>query len=109
MNKEALIFMLVAQIIVQTGIWLSIKDIVFSVIRLIHKYNNTDMDILFDYTKVGLFAINLGISFMIIKFTKGGAIAGASNFLASGFLYFVMMYNYWKFKRSMLKHYSSNQ
>lgn len=104
MNKEALIFMLVAQIVVQTGIWLSIKDMVFSVIKLTHKYSHTDMDTLFDYTKVGLFAINLGISFMIIKFTKGGAIAGASNFLASGFLYFVMMYNYWKFKRSMLKH-----
>ena len=104
MNKEALIFMLVAQIIVQTGIWLSIKDIVFSIIKLTHKYSHTDMNTLFDYTKVCLFAINLGISFMIIRFTKGGAIAGASNFLASGFLYFVMMYNYWNFKRNMLKH-----
>lgn len=99
MTKEVLIFMLIAQIIVQCGIWFTFKGIIFAICQLLTENLDIDSDKALNAFKILLFCINLGISIAIIKFTRSGAAAGASNFIASGFLYMLMQYDCWKFKR----------
>ena len=87
MHQTIVYTFLICQLIIQTALYFTIarpilKATVKPVYELLEK-NNIDFRWMYKIFNVAMIATNLSISFLVLKFTKSGAIAGVTNMTAS--------------------------